>query len=647
MSELTPETLFEFDFLSEPKLSPDEKIVAFLVRRVNGDGDDYDSNIWLYDMKEDLAKQLTTSDSDGSFAWLGERELLFTSNREGEDDESDKKKTDFYRIDVTGGEAEKLFSVPHEVSSFRVKEGVLIYKALVELGDEEKEDEGDWIELDEIPFWANGKGFTSKKRNHLFYRELSGECDVTELTPGYIEVEEYSVKTEEIAFVGTEYKERAPTTSELYTVSRSNDSPEVEQLTDRGGRFWLVEYAGENQLLVTYTDMKENGLNENQALYEYDLQAGSFTTLSSGWKDSFSNRILTDVRLGKGQNSKIVEGGFYFLSTEEGVSYLARADESGELSRLTEEKGSVDDFDVGSKNKVFIKVTPERPQELYTLSEDGKEKKLTDFNEGSVPKEVLTTPESFTVERNGKEINSWVLTPPDFDPDSSYPGILEVHGGPKAAYGDVYFHELQLLANNGYVVLFSNPRGSEGRGDEFADIRCEYGEDDYRDLMAVVDCALEEYPFIDGDKLGVTGGSYGGFMTNWIIGHTDRFDAAVSCRSISNWISKFNTTDIGYFFVADQQGGNPWEDHEALWDQSPLKYADRVTTPTLFIHSREDYRCWEGEGMQMFTALKYFDVPAKLCLFEGENHELSRSGKPENRIKRLEEMVGWFDKYLK
>ncbi len=165
--------------------------------------------------------------------------------------------------------------------------------------------------------------------------------------------------------------------------------------------------------------------------------------------------------------------------------------------------------------------------------------------------------------------------------------------------------------------------------------------------MEVMDVALDRFSFIDERRLGVTGGSYGGFMTNWIIGHTDRFDAAVSCRSISNWISKFNTTDIGYFFVADQQGGDPWKDHDKLWNQSPLKYGDRVDTPTLFIHSREDYRCWEGEGLQIFTALKYHGVPARLCLFEGENHELSRGGQPKNRIKRLEEMVDWFDSYLK
>jgi len=205
-----------------------------------------------------------------------------------------------------------------------------------------------------------------------------------------------------------------------------------------------------------------------------------------------------------------------------------------------------------------------------------------------------------------------------------------------------------VLAAAGYAVIFSNPRGSDGRGNEFADIRSAYGSRDYQDLMEVTDAALERFDFIDRDKLGVTGGSYGGYMTNWIIGQTDRFKAAVSHRSIANWISMFGTTDIGYYFVEDQyQGATPWSGMDKLWEGSPLKYADRVSTPTLFIHSEEDYRCWLTEGLQMFTALKYHGVESRLCLFKGENHELSRSGRPKSRIRRLKEMLDWFDKYLK
>ena len=165
--------------------------------------------------------------------------------------------------------------------------------------------------------------------------------------------------------------------------------------------------------------------------------------------------------------------------------------------------------------------------------------------------------------------------------------------------------------------------------------------------MKFTDAVIAKYPAIDTARMGVTGGSYGGFMTNWIIGHTDRFACAASQRSISNWVSFSNTTDIGYRFGDDQMAANTWDNVEKMWWHSPLKYADQVKTPTLFIHSDEDYRCWLVEGLQMFTALKLHGVESRLCMFHGENHELSRGGKPNHRIRRLDEITNWFEKFLK
>ncbi|MBS3735666.1 MAG: S9 family peptidase [Candidatus Bipolaricaulota bacterium] len=645
MSDLTPESLTEFKFISKPALSEDGSKVAFLVKKSNEQRDDYNSNIWIYDFDSDSSTRLTASDEDGSFVWRGSDDILFTSSRRSEDEELEGS-TDFYAISVTGGEATKVFSVPHEVESFRWQNEELIYKASVEIREKDEQEEGPNCKvLNEIPFWANGKGFTNKKRPHLF--SYSDEKDdPEELTPGAISVEEFAIDQNNLAFVGKEYEDKAPITSEIYLLSLGEGSS-PEKLTDEGYQLDLLEFKDSHSLYVTLTDMEKTGLNQDHKLFEFDLEEREFCPLNPNWSNSFSNRVLTDVRLGSGQRSATDGNNFYFVSTVGRSSHLSVADPKGEVSNFTGQGGSIDDFDVANGRAVFVKLTSGELQELYSLTDRGEEKLLTGVNEQSLRPENFSRPEEFTVERADASIDSWIIKPRDFDPDKSYPAILEVHGGPKAVYGDVYFHEMQLLANNGYVVIFSNPRGSDGKGDEFADIRGSYGREDYADLMRVMDVALDRFSFIDEDRLGVTGGSYGGFMTNWIIGHTDRFDAAVSCRSISNWISKFNTTDIGYFFVSDQQDGDPWKDHDKLWNQSPLKYADRVDTPTLFIHSREDYRCWEGEGMQMFTALKYHGVPARLCLFEGENHELSRGGQPKNRIKRLEEMVNWFDSYLK
>lgn len=285
-------------------------------------------------------------------------------------------------------------------------------------------------------------------------------------------------------------------------------------------------------------------------------------------------------------------------------------------------------------------------QEVFRL-ESTAEQQLTAINEWVQTERHVSIPEHLCVETApGVMIDGWVIKPVDFDSSKTYPAILDIHGGPKTVYGTIFFHEMQYWASEGYVVFFCNPRGSDGKGNDFANIRGKYGTIDYDDLMKFTDEVLKQHSYIDPQRLCVTGGSYGGYMTNWIIGHTDRFKAAASQRSIANWISKFCTTDIGYYFVEDQNAGTPWNNQEKLWEHSPLKYADRVKTPTLFLHSEEDYRCWLTEGLQMFTALKFWGVESRLCMFRGENHELSRSGKPKHRLRRLKEITEWFNKHI-
>ena len=344
----------------------------------------------------------------------------------------------------------------------------------------------------------------------------------------------------------------------------------------------------------------------------------------------------------------VLDAGFlYFTTTEGESSYLHRIDKTGSIERISTATGSVDSFSVKDGEILLIALRGLKLQELYELK-DGQETQLTAFNDWVNEERKLSQPEALSfVTAPGVTCEGWVLKPVDFVEGQKYPAILNIHGGPKTVYGTVFFHEMQYWANQGYFVFFCNPRGSDGKGNEFADIRGQYGTIDYDDLMRFTDLVLETYPEIDAERVGVTGGSYGGFMTNWIIGHTNRFKAAASQRSISNWISMGYTTDIGYYFAPDQVAATPWTDHEKLWHHSPLKYADRVKTPTLFIHSEEDYRCWLPEGLQMFTALKYHGVESRLCMFRGENHELSRGGKPKHRIRRLKEITTWFDRFLR
>ena len=259
--------------------------------------------------------------------------------------------------------------------------------------------------------------------------------------------------------------------------------------------------------------------------------------------------------------------------------------------------------------------------------------------------------ERILFEHEDLNLEGFILLPPAAREAGAktFPAILDIHGGPKTVYGDIYFHEMQFWASEGYIVIFTNPRGSDGRNDAFSDIRGDYGGRDFRDIMAFVDESLQRYPQIDPERVGVTGGSYGGFMTNWIVTHTDRFKAAATQRSISNWTSFYGVSDIGFRFAFDQNNTS-WEDDDAfsvLWDRSPLKYIRNAKTPTLVLHSDEDYRCPLEQGVQFFTGLVDFGVPAKLIVFNKETHELSRSGKPKGRKKRLLEITQWFEKYVR
>jgi dipeptidyl aminopeptidase/acylaminoacyl peptidase len=247
---------------------------------------------------------------------------------------------------------------------------------------------------------------------------------------------------------------------------------------------------------------------------------------------------------------------------------------------------------------------------------------------------------------DGTEIQGWIVFPPGFRKTKKYPSILEIHGGPRVQYGYTFFHEMQYLAAKGYVVFYTNPRGGQGRGKTWAEsIAGGWGGLDYQDCMAAADY-LEKQKFIHPKKMGVTGGSYGGYMTNWIIGHTDRFKAAVTQRSVTNLMSMYGSSDIGWSLEREFDG-TPWDNPENYQKCSPITYFRNVKTPVLIIHSEQDLRCPTEQGEQMFIMLKRLGKTVELVRFPEEPHGLSRHGRPDRRLARLSWIEKWFDKYLK
>ena len=361
--------------------------------------------------------------------------------------------------------------------------------------------------------------------------------------------------------------------------------------------------------------------------------------------------VGSDCRRGGGSSSKVIDGNWYFSSTRGFNTAIVKLSADGEGEIISPKiRGSIDCWDYYNGKFYCVGMRNGGLQEIYCFHEGSEtEEKLTSFTDEFMDTHEISPLKYFGfVDRDGVQIDGWVIEPVGYDPEKSYPAILDVHGGPKTVYGEVFFHEMQLWASEGYFVFFCNPRGGDGKGNEFADIAGpNYGVKDYNDLMEFTDKVLEAYPQIDKRRVGMTGGSYGGFMANWIVGHTDRFAAVASQRSISNFISKCLTTDIGYYHNLSAVQSDPWSSPEEMWNRSPLKYADKCVTPTLFIQSDEDYRCWMADAIQMFTALRMHGCPTRLCLFHGENHELSRHGKPKHRVRRLKEITDWFNTYLK
>jgi len=247
----------------------------------------------------------------------------------------------------------------------------------------------------------------------------------------------------------------------------------------------------------------------------------------------------------------------------------------------------------------------------------------------------------------GNDLQGWILKPPGFNPKAKYPSILEIHGGPLTQYGYFFMHEFYFLAAQGYVVNFCNPRGGRGYGEEHGKaIWGDWGNADYADIMSWTDFVAEQ-PYIDKQRMGVTGGSYGGYMTVWIIGHTDRFKTAITQRCVSNFTSMWGSSDFNWAFQYELQAGPPFEDLEKFWNMSPIKYIGNAKTPTLVIHSENDLRCPIEQGEQVFVALKRIGVDTEMVRFPEEFHGLSRTGRTDRRIARLNHFVRWFDKYLK
>lgn len=650
-SQIKLKDFLNFKAISQIKASPNKEQFAFVLATPNEKENNYERVIYVSDGTN--FKQMTALKKESNFVWQDDNHLLFATKRFKSEEESTDN-TYIYRLALDGGEAQCVYEINIPVNQFWVLDDNTLLlsstyhtehpnfyqysKTKREKVAKEKKENSDWHELSQIPFWFNGTQYIDQVRTRLFLYDTS-EKTLKPITQAGLDIGSVVVNRDKtkVYYTSQSYKTRRPQKSRLYEYDVQTKETQALISTNKYAVRSVVPLKG--QLLVLATDNKRLGLNQNTALYQLDGPNQLDLLIDD---IDLGNSIGSDVRLGASSPILIEDDYFIYNTTVDGHSELIKFKDN-QTEVIFSHEGAVDGFVLNQEQLIVMGLFNQQLQDFY----DKDLNRLSTFNT-SLDDKYLSIPQKIVFESNNSDISGWVLLPKDYDQQTQLKAILDIHGGPKTAYGEVYYHEMQVWANMGYVVMYCNPHGSSGKGDEFSDIRGKYGTIDYEDIMTFVDKVLQQYPKINPDKIGVTGGSYGGFMTNWIIGHTNRFACAVTQRSISNWLSFNGVSDIGYYFAEDQNAATLYskEGQEKLWFHSPLKYAANFSTPTLVVHSTDDYRCPIDQGYQLYSALIDRQVDTKMLILKDENHDLSRSGKPKARIKRLTEMTQWFDKYL-
>ncbi|MDU3177170.1 S9 family peptidase [Anaerococcus sp.] len=636
MSKTKIKDILGYDFLSNLDISKDGEKLAYIKTKANYDHNKYESDLWIYNTKKAETFPITDNKNISIFTFNQDSNLVYKAK-------SDDKKDTFY-IYNGYGIGKKIFDIDLEVKSIKfLKDDLYLINASNKKEEKakKKEEENKYFEkLDTLPFWLNSQGYLKKEESsYYFYKANDGK--LVKIIDSKFPNEIYRLSLNEdlskVIFIKANYdKNNVAGTREslvLFDIKTKTEKVLIDSLFS----FYTAEFLSDKIIFVG-SDMKKGGINQDSFIYTCDFDGNYKKITDDDFDMSFGNSLGTDARYGSNKDFFKANDRLYFIVTEKETTKLYSTDINGELKLEIDEQ--VEDFIINNNDIYYLSMSEN------SLSELKKKNKDVILVENKVDSK-LGKIETFYFESNGDTLKGFVLLPPKFNKNKKYPTILSIHGGPKTEFGSIFHHEHQVLASNDYIVIYTNPHGSSGNGVEFSDIRGKYGDIDYNDLMRFVDLAIEKYPQIDSGNLGVYGGSYGGFMTNWIIGHNDRFKAACSQRSISNWTSFYGVSDIGYYFGYDQITATPWNSLDKMWDQSPIKYADKAKTPTLYIHSDEDYRCPLEQGLQMYTKLKLNGIDTKMFVFHGENHELSRSGKPHSRIKRLKEIKKWFDGHLK
>jgi dipeptidyl aminopeptidase/acylaminoacyl peptidase len=665
--------LYSFQWIANPRISPDGSRIVYTHVTVNQKHDGYDTALWIIPSSGGAARQLTSGPRDSSPQWSPDGRLLaFT--RAGEKD-GKPQPAQVYLLAMEGGEARPLTDLPKGAAgpAWSPDGRSIAFSSTTVAADFDKKQDGDEKSdvrvITKAVYRSNGAGYVEPDRpNHIWTVEVPkapGENQkAKQVTSGQFSEGDivWSRDGAQIYFTSRRVVEPYYETphTDLYVVKTAGG--EIGKITGLEGSIQQMALSpdGTRMALAGSIDVGKDGVERSYSqpdLFITSLDPGSTPkNLTASYDYDIAGGIGGDQAPPRGSGPSkpfwSKDGRFlYVVAAEEGRANLKRIDaETGKVEPLTD--GDHDLFAYSatpdSSKAAMLISTPTNIGDLFVLDVASRQmRQLTKINDELFAKLNLSEPVMLWYKSfDGKRIQTWVQRPPDFQEGKKYPMIINIHGGPHAAYGYTFDHEIQWMAAKGYVVLYPNPRGSTSYGQDFGNvIQYHYPGDDYKDLMTGVD-ELIARGWVDPEKLGVTGGSGGGLLTNWVIGQTTRFKAAVSQRSIADWADFFYTADFTLFTPTWFRGA-PWEQEADFKARSPITYIDRVKTPLMLIEGEADYRTPPASGgEQMFRALKYRKIPTVMVRFPGESHELSRSGLPKHRVERLQHIVAWFDKYV-